>query len=737
MTAQPAYSSNPGAPFVLYLDFDGEYVNDPVWNSDMGGARQCTGPNFSDSFIKDVWATISEDYRPYTINVTTDRSVFDGKSKADRHMVIYTNTWGSGGGVSDIGSIAANGTDIAWVFFNHLEQTVSDMAVTGAHESGHAFGLQHDGSTSDGNYWKGHGNYGAIMGNNYQTSGKAIWQWSKGEYQGATTHGGGPNVQDDVAIIGNNPKCGFRTDEHGDNISSATAMVVETDGTVMASKNNGIITKRTDKDVFSFYTAGGSVSFDFQSGTGEWTNEGDLDIQARLLDASGNEVVKSDPSGLDASISTTLQSGQYYIEIDGVGYGDPVTNGYSDYASLGYFEISGNYPPGNPNQPPSIVSIDAAKACNEYTFTAVVTNEVDNVLWDFGDGGTSTNAVATHTYATSGTYTVKLTVSNQYGSDNSQQNVSVTVLTAPTAPDADRCGAGTIDLTATGSGGEMNWYDAATGGTLLHTGATYSPNITADTKFYVDETVAPAPVKGGPADPTAVGAGGYFTDNDTRGIFLDVLSDATIKSVLMDAETAGTYTIELLDGDGGNVLQTKDVNLTTGQQRVTLDFPVTTGTGYYLKVTGTVDFYRNTAGASYPYNIGGLISLTGNNYTDQGYYYFFYDWEVQGPGCVSERTEVTASIVCTGVDQLGEDNAILVSPNPTQGQITVNANLKGSEDADLYVTNVLGEVVYQEHVNAGSFATPRVIDLNGNTSGIYMVRLQSATQTLTSKVILQ
>ncbi|MCB9449628.1 MAG: hypothetical protein H6585_14950 [Flavobacteriales bacterium] len=53
----------------------------------------------------------------------------------------------------------------------------------------------------------------------------------------------------------------------------------------------------------------------------------------------------------------------------------------------------------------------------------------------------------------------------------------------------------------------------------------------------------------------------------------DVLSDATIKSVYVDATGAGTRTIELLDGDGGNVLQTKDVNLADGGQRVTLDFP--------------------------------------------------------------------------------------------------------------------------------------------------------------------
>lgn len=351
--AQPVFSSFPEAAFVLYLDFDGEYVNDSYWNSQMGGAKNCVGPNYSDAMIKNIWAGISEKYRPWNINVTTDRAVFDGKSKALRHMVVYTSSWGSGGGIADIGSIANNGTDICWVFFKNLVNDVNDMTVTGAHESGHAFGLQHDGSTSDGNYYKGQGNWGPIMGNNYQTANRDVWQWSKGEYNGATHHDGAPNVQDDVAIIAGNPSVGYRTDEHGNTTATATALVPESNGNVLGTKNNGIITTRTDKDYFKFSTSGGTVTFNFQSGTRTWTvDEAVLDIQARLLDASGTELAISNPTkatsgpnnGMDAAISKSVASGTYYLEVDGIGYLDPKTTGYSDYASLGYYQISGSYP---------------------------------------------------------------------------------------------------------------------------------------------------------------------------------------------------------------------------------------------------------------------------------------------------------------------------------------------------------------------------------------------------------
>jgi PKD repeat protein len=47
--------------------------------------------------------------------------------------------------------------------------------------------------------------------------------------------------------------------------------------------------------------------------------------------------------------------------------------------------------------------------------------------WDFGDGATATGATASHTYAASGTFTVKLTVTdNQGATGTAQHDVTVT-----------------------------------------------------------------------------------------------------------------------------------------------------------------------------------------------------------------------------------------------------------------------------------------------------------------------
>lgn len=53
-------------------------------------------------------------------------------------------------------------------------------------------------------------------------------------------------------------------------------------------------------------------------------------------------------------------------------------------------------------------------------------NLADSYSWDFGDGATSTEESPTHTYASSGIYTVVLTATNANGSATAQQDVTVT-----------------------------------------------------------------------------------------------------------------------------------------------------------------------------------------------------------------------------------------------------------------------------------------------------------------------
>jgi hypothetical protein len=46
---------------------------------------------------------------------------------------------------------------------------------------------------------------------------------------------------------------------------------------------------------------------------------------------------------LSASVSSTVAAGTYYLRLQGVGAGDAVTTGYSDYGSLGEYRLSGSF----------------------------------------------------------------------------------------------------------------------------------------------------------------------------------------------------------------------------------------------------------------------------------------------------------------------------------------------------------------------------------------------------------
>jgi Zn-dependent metalloprotease len=282
-------------------------------------------------------------------------------------------------------------------------------------------------------------------------------------------------------------------------------------------------------------------------------------------------------------------------------------------------------------------------------FTDKSSSSPTSWAWDFGDGTTATTQNPTHTYATSGKYTVKLTATNANGKDDESKTeyIIVTLMTAPTVKDAERCGPGTIKLTAAGSN-NLNWYTTQTGGTSVYTGTDYSPNVTTTTTYYVESSVGGGPSqKVGPADNSTL-PGGNFTTNADHGLKFDVLGDCILKSVKVYAGADGDRQIDVLD-NAGAVVKTKTVNIPSGESRVTLDFDLVPGTQYFIKVAGTlVDLHRcNTGAATFPYTLAGYISITETDYasTAAGYYYYFFDWEIQGGGgCTSVRVPVTGTV---------------------------------------------------------------------------------------------
>ncbi|PKV51638.1 putative secreted protein (Por secretion system target) [Aquimarina sp. MAR_2010_214] len=471
--AAPQLESLPGAPGIIYLDFDGEVVSGTSWLS--GATINAQSPNFSNEKIIKVWKIMAEDFRPFNLNVTTRRDLFDAAPKNRRMMCIFTTTKDAApdsGGVAYLYSFSRNSDNPCWVY----NLGTRSAGETGSHEVGHTLGLSHDGKPGT-TYYSGHGEWSPIMG---WSANKPLGHWSSGEYPDAT------NTQDDIAIIsGDINGVGFQNDDHGNTINDATSIKVSPAGVVDANQNFGLISTRNDKDIFTFAVETGNVTFNFNPDP-DYPN---LNIQARILNELGQQVAISDPVGLSASISENLSEGIYFIEIDGVGEGT-LTNGYSDYSSLGNYSISGNYTPGDDKNPP-LSDFEATKNCFVIDFRSTSTNRINSYLWDFGDGNTSTNENPTHTYATNGNYTVSLTTTNDSG-NNKKEKANFIVIASPNQPiitDQNICSGESATLTATGNS-DYKWYNTPTGGTSIASGSTYQTQaLTTNKSYYIEGVI--------------------------------------------------------------------------------------------------------------------------------------------------------------------------------------------------------------------------------------------------------
>jgi len=371
-------------------------------------------------------------------------------------------------------------------------------------------------------------------------------------------------------------------------------------------------------------------------------------------------------------------------------------------------------------------------------FTDITTNGPLTWSWDFGDGSTSNVASPSHTYTQNGTYTVTLTTSNAIGSDNEVKTAYITI-NRPAAPVTAPLVSTAINtpavLMATGSG-TLIWYDASH--TQVGTGSPFTtPPISATTTFYVASQIPGPTVNGGPADNT-IGGGGNFNNNASRHLKFNVLKACTLKTVKIYAQGAGNRTVELRNAQGVS-LQQKVVNLADGMNVVTLDLPLTVGTQYQLGVPAgstNINMYRNNAGASFPYNISNLVSITGTDVTtSNAYYYYYYDWVVEDAPCTSLEASVQVKPTGVGIQAALTDGTISLYPNPGNGLFTLDIQNGKVANIQVKIYDIMGKLVSEiPATQTDNFH--KEINLNGLSKGTYMLQMQVGEERVFQKYIL-
>ncbi|MBI5539495.1 MAG: T9SS type A sorting domain-containing protein [Bacteroidia bacterium] len=274
-------------------------------------------------------------------------------------------------------------------------------------------------------------------------------------------------------------------------------------------------------------------------------------------------------------------------------------------------------------------------------FTNTSTNAT-NYTWNFGDGNTSTDLNPLHNYTNSGQYSVSLIAHAGICGDFNQIKTNYIQIgaTPPTVYDNIVCSGNNTSLSASGTG-TINWYTSASGGIPVFTGTSMNVNnVTSDVTYYVENSVVSAPQYGGNLQSNINGSN--YIQPIERYLIFDCFEPCTLISVEVNAATAGNRIIELRNS-AGTVLQTTTVNIPVGISRITLNFNIPIGTDLRLVGPVTPNLYRNNAATNYPYLISNLISIKSTD-AGSGVYYYFYNWEVKEPNCISALIPVTAHI---------------------------------------------------------------------------------------------
>lgn len=360
----PVLNSSNSAAATLFIDFDGQTVNNTSWNYD--GPIYCGASGLTTAQINEIFGRVSQDYYPFNVNVTTDSLKFFAApvSKRMRMIVTVTSDWfGSAGGVAFVGSFTWGDDTPCFVFSQLLNFNTKNIAEAVSHELGHTLGLYHQ-STYDANCVK-------VSDYNYGI-GTAEVGWAPimgvGYYRNCTQWHSGPNpygcnnIQNDIDVI-TSPSNGItlKTDDHSALTSAATPLSVS--GSSLSA--SGLIEKNDDKDVFKLQLSQAKQTLlnIIPGNVGASNNGSNLDIKAELLSSTGTVIKEYNPADqLSVGIDTLLSPGTYYIRISSVGN----TNS-SGYGSLGSYTISGALV--NATLPLHSLILSGASANEKYTLS--------------------------------------------------------------------------------------------------------------------------------------------------------------------------------------------------------------------------------------------------------------------------------------------------------------------------------------------------------------------------------
>jgi PKD repeat protein len=320
------------------------------------------------------------------------------------------------------------------------------------------------------------------------------------------------------------------------------------------------------------------------------------------------------------------------------------------------------------NTSPTITSTTPTTICGGDTFTISAVASAGTLAWyNVATGGLVQGTGTSFSLSNWNTTTTFYVQATNGSCQSVRTPVIVTVNqrpTALTAVSASRCGGGTVALSATYTNGTINWYDAASGGSIVFTGSNFvTPSLTGTTTYYVEalngtcasltRTAVTATVNAIPTvtstTPASRCGSGIITLNAASSVGTLVWYNVAIGGTALATGTSfspsisGT-TIYYVEVTNGTCTSTRTAVIATIDTAQTITSTTPAGRCDTGSVTlsaaatgGTLNWCANAT--------GGAILASGSNFTTPSIstsstYYV----EVTNGTCTSSRVAVTASI---------------------------------------------------------------------------------------------
>ncbi|RPE78765.1 MULTISPECIES: PKD domain-containing protein [unclassified Frondihabitans] len=394
---------------------------------------------------------------------------------------------------------------------------------------------------------------------------------------------------------------------------------------------------------------------------------------------------------------------------------------------------------------------------------------VASSAWDFGDGQTGTGKTVTHAYTQAGTYSVKLTVTDNEGlSSTSTSSVTVTAPRVNAPPTAaftattTNLGVSVSGAASTDSDGSISSYawdfgdgSSATTATASHTyiaAGTYTVTLTVKDNEGASGTTSKTVTVAPPANvpPTAafstssnalVLSADAATSSDSDGTVASYAWDfgdtktATGKTVTHTYQSAGTYTVTLTvtDNQGATGVSTKTVTVDKAPNVAPTASFTSSASGLGLSVDGSTSSDPDGTVVSYGWSFGDGTATsttttpnTSHTYTASGTYAVKLT-VTDDSGATAVQTQ-NVTITAPAVNQ-----PPVAAFTSTVTDLKVALDGSGSTDADGSIAS------YAWNFGDGATDTGKTTSHTYSTAGTYTVSLnvtddKGATTTKTATV---